>query len=747
LWAAVAVSGQELSRTQISDTLFNADGSRAVGSLRIAWKSFTAADGSTVAKNSVNLDIVDGIVAVALAPNLGAVPDGTYYSVEYRLHRGERSNEHWIVPDSQDPVSIADIRILSVPAAGMSVSLSQVNGLPAALSAKADRDGPNTFVAPQVLKEDAPGTSNPLLGLQKSDGAAGVYFRLPELSGDVTYTLPPNAGSPNQALTTDGGGALFWSSAAGGGAGSGSAYEVLQQGGTSVTQRTVANFASSFLVSDNSGQLRTDIAPNFGTATGTITQGNDSRLSNARTPLGHASTHATGSSDPVTPASIGALNRTNDLMVGTSPTTPVLKVQGSIGQSAALQEWRDGNGGLAASITAQGSGFFRELGVSAPVGGTTVSEFFEIGGLKKFALSATDGVFDVLRYDNAGAFLDRPLRVFRSGKIETTVSMKVADAGVGSGALGLTGNYVELQGVSAPSNPTSGFGRVFLNSTSGEVSIKKSSGSIVSLEGGGDEAGDYAWTGTHDFTGGTVTLPSGVGVGSGTIPFNLTGYTDDVAPSAPGTANQFTSYVDRASGLWSWIINGGSAQTALTVGSITVPHTIGGALTSDRVGNGPYPSSGVSVETVGPAITDAGDGAISGFDFDGTTDECLVIYSFLPSEAELASDIEVNLAGTAAAGVSNDTLRWCVQLSTQAAGASKNTWTYGAASCVTTASIPTNNLTFVTRVTLTNATHMGQVTVGEPFAIRICRDPADAGDTLAFDALLRTAMLTWYSVH
>ncbi len=587
LWAAVAVSGQELSRTQIADTLFNADGSRAVGSLRISWKSFTGADGSTVAKNSVDLDIVDGIVSVALAPNLGAVPDGTYYSIEYRLHKGERSNELWIVPDSEDPVSIADIRVLSVPAAGISVSLSQVNGLPAVLDSKADKAAANTFMAPQILREDSPGTSNPLLGLQKNDGAAGVYFRVPELSGDVTYTLPPNAGSPNQALTTDGSGALFWSSAAGGGAGSGSAYEVLQQGGTSVAQRTVANFTSGFLVSDNSGQLRTDITPNFGTAAGTIAQGNDSRLSDARTPLTHASTHAASGSDPLTPASIGALNRTNDFMVGTSPTTPVLKLQGSTGQAAALQEWRDGSGALAALITAEGNGFFREIGVSAPTGGTTVSQFFEIGGLKKFALSATDGVFDVLRYDNTGLFLDRPLRVFRSGKIETTVSMKVTDAGIGSGALGFTGDYIELQGVAAPSIPASGFGRLFLNSANGEVSVKKTSGTVLSLEqGGGDVAGPASATDNSvprfDGTSGktlqgsglivddadNLTVPGAVSIGSGAAPFNLTGYTDDAAPSAPGTANQFSAYVDRSNGLWSWIVNGGTAQSALTAGQI-----------------------------------------------------------------------------------------------------------------------------------------------------------------------------------
>jgi hypothetical protein len=534
------------------------------------------------------------------------------------LRKGEQSNELWIVPDSEDPVSIADIRVLSVPAAGMSVALSQVNGLTGALGAKADKAETNTFTAPQFVREDAPGTSNPLLGLQKYDGSAGIYFRAPELSGDVTYTLPPNAGSPNQALTTDGSGALFWSSAAGaGGAGSGSAYEVLQQGGTSVTQRTVANFTSGFLVSDNGDQLRTDIAPNFGTAAGTITQGNDLRLSNARTPLAHASTHAEAGSDPVTPASIGALNRNNDFMVGTSPTTPVLKLQGSTAQAAALQEWRDGDGALAALITPQGNGFFREVGISAPAGGTTVSQFFEVGGLKKFALSATDSVLDILRYDNAGAFVDRPLRVLRSGPIETTVSMKVADAGIGSGALGLTGDYLELQGVPAPTNPTSGFGRLYLDSTTGELSVKKSSGSIVSLESGGgggsgdevavngsavnaaanlDDTSTIEWTlvdggggaddvqasvvpdsigpaqldeeGTYDFSLGGVTLPSGTMFGSGSTPFNMTGYTDDAAPSAPGTANQFTDYWDRTSGLHCWILNGGSTQCALTSAQI-----------------------------------------------------------------------------------------------------------------------------------------------------------------------------------
>ncbi len=575
LWAAVVVSGQELTRTQISDTLFNADGSRAEGSIRISWKSFTAADGSTIPQNTISVDIIDGGAALSLAPNEGAVPDGTAYMVRYQLRGSRPFTELWVVPATGDPVSVAEIRVQSMPPPSTSVSMSQVSGLSSALNEKADRTGPNTFLAPQVLREDAPGTSNPLLGLELSDGSAGVYFRLPTLTGDVTYTLPPNDGSPNQALTTDGDGALFWSSAAGGGAGSGSAYEVLQQAGSSVAQRTVANFTSGFVLSDNVGQLRTDVTPDFGTNAGTITEGNDSRLSDARPPLSHASTHASVGGDAITPLSIGALSRTNDFMVGASPTDPVLKIQGSTGQAAALQEWRDGAGTLAALITAEGNGFFRELGLAAPLAGATVSQFFEIGGLKRFALSATDGVFDILRYDNSGSFLDRPLRIFRSGNIETTVALDVTDSSVGSGRLGITGDYVELQTVMTPTTPAMGFGRLFFDSSNGELSIKKSSGSTVSLEQGG-------FGGTSDFLG-NYASPTELTISSGSVTLSSGGGPHLLDTELDGATDDWTAMVCAAGESWS-VRAASDARTVVIVNS-SIPTPTAADLSLDQDGD------------------------------------------------------------------------------------------------------------------------------------------------------------------
>ncbi len=158
-------------------------------------------------------------------------------------------------------------------------------------------------------------------------------------------------------------------------------------------------------------------------------------------------------------------------------------------QSAPLQEWRDSDNELAALITPEGSAFFREMGIAAKVGGTVVSHFFQLEGLNKFALSAVDGVFDILRYDDFGVFKDRPFRVLRAGNILTTVGVEINDLTVGPGTLKLFGDYADLPSTTIPSSPAIGNARVFLNNVSGELSVRKDNGSIVSLESGGGGGG------------------------------------------------------------------------------------------------------------------------------------------------------------------------------------------------------------------------------------------------------------------
>ncbi|WP_300832130.1 hypothetical protein, partial [uncultured Bilophila sp.] len=67
------------------------------------------------------------------------------------------------------------------------------------------------------------------------------------------------------------------------------------------------------------GTLEADrtLTVKYGTAAGTACQGNDARLSNARTPTAHKDTHKTGGADALTPADIGAVPTTVQVIAGT----------------------------------------------------------------------------------------------------------------------------------------------------------------------------------------------------------------------------------------------------------------------------------------------------------------------------------------------------------------------------------------------------------------------------------------------
>lgn len=122
--ALLFVSPALAARTQITDTLFGANGVRFNGTILIRWPSLQTATGATIVQFSQTITVSNGGLSISLEPNDSATPSGTYYTVTLRASDGTQWTENWIVPTSGTALKLTDVRTtpplppLSLPASG-----------------------------------------------------------------------------------------------------------------------------------------------------------------------------------------------------------------------------------------------------------------------------------------------------------------------------------------------------------------------------------------------------------------------------------------------------------------------------------------------------------------------------------------------------------------------------------------------------------------------------------------------------
>ncbi|MDW5265706.1 MULTISPECIES: SGNH/GDSL hydrolase family protein [Acidobacteriaceae] len=150
LLAVTTVSAMaQIVTTTVTDTIYRADGTTATGTVLVNWQAFTTALGQSVPSGSTSAAIASGgTMTIALVPNAGATPMGSYYTAVYHLDDGTVSREFWVVPASQTAVEVSAIKntVLPTSVAMQTVSKSYVDTAIATAVAGHPLDSSNPYV-------------------------------------------------------------------------------------------------------------------------------------------------------------------------------------------------------------------------------------------------------------------------------------------------------------------------------------------------------------------------------------------------------------------------------------------------------------------------------------------------------------------------------------------------------------------------------------------------------------------------
>ncbi len=174
--AAMAQTGAPaaIAATQVTDTVYRADGTLAGGTVIVSWGAFTTALGQSVPSGTTSATIgPNGALSVALIPNAGSTPMGTYYTAVYHLDDGTVSREFWVVPASQTAVTVSSIKSTVLPAsvAMQTVSKSYVDtAIATAISGHPlDASSPYVLVAGSTMTGPLALPSDPVTTNQAAD--------------------------------------------------------------------------------------------------------------------------------------------------------------------------------------------------------------------------------------------------------------------------------------------------------------------------------------------------------------------------------------------------------------------------------------------------------------------------------------------------------------------------------------------------------------------------------------------------
>jgi hypothetical protein len=130
LTAFTVNAAAQIATTQVTDTIYHADGTPATGTVLVSWPAFTTSYGDSIPTGSTSATISSGgVLSLPLIPNAGATPIGTYYTVVYHLDDGSGTRQYWVVPVSLAPVRISAIEstVLPTSVAMQTVSKSYVD--------------------------------------------------------------------------------------------------------------------------------------------------------------------------------------------------------------------------------------------------------------------------------------------------------------------------------------------------------------------------------------------------------------------------------------------------------------------------------------------------------------------------------------------------------------------------------------------------------------------------------------------